>query len=548
MSFREAVISVLGRPFLMRGSAPKPTTEASPSNDQLKQMLAQALDRKDTLESLLAAGGDPDAKLPGLHNQSLFRILSSSADDSARDFFESKRMEVLRQCHQVYALRGTGSNIIEILLDFCIGDGFKPTAVDSKNTELQKVLDEIWADARNRLASRHESMTRSLFLEGERFMPATLSAIDGHLEFGYIGPEIVKGVRQDSLCRDVFLDILPATPGAKDRTYYVLDCLNENVTIQVLPAVAGQDESAPRYRITEKIVGGDASTSLNTVDVHGLAFAWFENRPEGAKRGRSELLNILDYVDIHDELLWTDLEISKLLRLFILDISAEGISTPEEARRKIEELGLATPPDRPKVICHNDKVEVQLLQGSIAKTASEKLEQIVALNIYGAKGMPEHWRGSGSDTNLATAQAQELVPMKRMRRKQSRLLERFHRLVEVSLELRKRAGSINGVTDFGFEMSHTEVGGKDKSRGATVLKDVVFAMSQATTDNLLSREAANAVIVQTIREVGYELEEEDATLPEEDPNADLDKIQKLLDGAGGGDNADPKARGERGAA
>jgi hypothetical protein len=545
MSLMDRVTQLIGRRMSPVVASP---IDLGPSNDQLKQMLARALDRKDTLESLLAATGDPDAKLPGLHNQSLFRILSSSADDNARDFFESKRMEVLRQVHQVYALRGTGSNIIEIMLDFCIGDGFKPTAADSKNTELQTSLDEIWNDPRNRLSSRGEAMARSLFLEGERFMPATLSAIDGHLELGYMGPEVVKGVRQDPLGRDVFLDVLPTTPGGSDRTYYVLDCVNENVTIEVLPAAGGNDGNAPQYRITEKIVGANASTSLTSVEVHGLAFAWFENRPEGAKRGRSELLNILDYVDIHDELLWTDLEISKLLRLFILDISAEGISTAEDARKKIEELGLSTPPDRPKVICHNDKVQVQLLQGSIAKTASEKLEQIVALNIYGAKGMPEHWRGSGSDTNLATAQAQELVPMKRMRRKQFRLLERFHRLVEVSIELRKRAGSLT-VANVDFQMAHTEVGGKDKSRGATVLKDVVFAMSQATTDQLLSREAANAVIVQTIREVGFELEQEDAALPEQDPNADLDKVRKLLDQTDPG-NLDPagEERGARGAA
>jgi len=523
--------------FIARRASP-PVVEASPSNDQLKRMLAQALDRKDTLESLLAAGGDPDAKLPGLHNQSLFRILSSSADDSARDFFETKRMEVLRQVHMVYAMRGTGSNIIEIMLDFCIGDGIKPTAIDSENKQLQAALDEIWNDHRNRLASNHEAMARTLFLEGERSMTVTLSAIDGHLELGYMPIEIVKGVRQDGLGRDVYLDVQPATLGAKDRNFYILDSLNENVTIEVLPPTT--DESVPRYRITEKIVGADASVSSKPVDVHGLAFAWFENRPEGAKRGRSELLNILDYVDIHDELLWTDLEISKLLRLFILDITAEGVATAQQAKDKIEELGLAEPPDRPKVICHNEKVVVQLLQGSIAKTASEKLEQIVALNIYGAKEMPEHWRGSRSDTNLATAQAQELVPMKRMRRKQSRLLERFHRMVEVSLELRVRSGSIKGVTDFGFQMSHTEVGGKDKTRGATVLKDVVFAMSQATMDGLLSREAANAVVVQTVREVGFEIEEEDAGVPEQDPSADVEKLRKLI-GETGKDREDADA-------
>lgn len=520
MSWRERVASII---------APRATVEAPvPSNDDLNRLLAQARDRADTLESLLNVASDPDAKLAGNQNQSLFRILSTGANSEGRDFVEAQRNKALRMAHTTYALRGVAHNIIEIFLDFTVGDGFKPVVESVEDKDLQTVLDDLWKDDRNRLQQRHEAYARSLFLEGERFMPATLSKVDGHLELGYLGPEMVKDVRKDALGRDVYLVVMPASPGAEDRLFFVLDNLNDQITIDVLDA---KDDNAPKYRITETIVGaaGDATAS-KSVDVHGLAFAWFENRPDGATRGRSDLLDILDYIDIHDELLWTDLEISKLLRLFVLDVTDPSIVDAASAKKSAEMLGLVNPPEKPKVLLHNDKIVVQLLQGSIAKTASEKLEQIIALNIYGAKGMPEHWRGSGADTNLATASAQEMVPMKRMRRKQDRLVERFHRMLEVSIELMRRAG-IGSIKDPKFKMGRTEVGGKDKARGALVLKDVVFAVSQAASDGLITKEAANAIVIQTIRDVGYEVAEEDAGVPKEDPNADLAKIQKLIGGA-----------------
>lgn len=527
----------------------KPT---GPTSDALKAELAHLRDRKDSLEALLAARGDPDAKLMGGQGQSLFRTLSSSRDDSARDFFESKRLQVLGTAHEVYALRGTAANVIEVFLDFCVADGFNPEPKDPKNEKLAELLDEIWADPRNRLNERQEGMCRSALIEGERFIPARLSKIDGHLELGFRGPETVRAILQDDLGRDVFLELDPGTPGGQALKYYVLDSLTENVEITHLDG-AGDDPAAPRYRITEKAIGAEGqSLPSKPVDVQGLAFAWFENRPDGAKRGRSELLNILDYVDIHDELLWTDMEISRLLRMFILDVKIEGVGTADEIRKQLEEMGLTSPPDKPKVIGHNEKVEVQLLQGSIAKTASDKLEQIVVKNIYGAKGMPEHFSGSGSDTNLATAQAQELVPMKRLRRKQMVFHNRFRRLVEVSIELRLRAGA--KVEDVEFVLTHSEVGGKDKTRGSEVLTKVVTAMSLAVTDQLLSREAANKVIVETVREVGYTIDDTEAALPEQDPAQDLEKIKKLLGDPGNtgtpgnaGNPANPE-RAARGAA
>jgi len=539
MRLRERIDAFLGR-------RPEPVLEAGPTTEQVKRALAEALDRKDTLEALLAARNDPDAKLPGNQNQSLFRALSGSTEDQGRDFKDSDRHKMLRLVHETYALRGVAHNLVEIALDFTIGDGFKPVANDPAETALQKVLDEVWQDHRNRLHETHEDKARTLFLEGERFMAADLSPVDGHLELGYLAPEIVKTVKMDSLGRDAFLELIPPDPGSEPRTYFVLDTLNEQIEIEHLPATT---DKAERYEIVENIVGRTgAATTQRRQKVHGLAFAWFENRPDGAHRGRPDLLEVVDYIDIHDQLLWTDLEISRLLRMFIIDVSVEGLQSGADGNKKLEELGLTTAPKGPKVLCHNEKVVVQLLQGSIAKTASEKLEQIVALNIYGAKGYPEHFRGSGADTNLSTAQAQELIPMKRLRRKQDRLVARFHRLIEVSLELRRRAGALTIKGAFEFKIQRTEVGGKDKSRGATVLKDVTLAVTQLKDAGVISREAANAIAVQTIRDVGYELPDELSEMPEEDPSADLKKLEAALAGAGADPEKERQPRGARDAA
>ena len=502
------------------------------------------------LEGLLDVVGDPDARLPVATNQAqgLFRTLSEAAGaDKGRDFADAKRREILRLSHLAYALRGDAHNLLEIFIDFVIGDGLHPkadTTTGNDGADLQEVLDEIWTDPRNRLAERHENLTRNLLLEGELFQPADLSPIDGHLELGYLPPERVLRVLQDARGRDAFLEVDPPQAGTQPLLYFVLDNLSDLIAIERLPVAETQDEMAPRYRITETIVdpGGNVPRSV-TKDLHGLAFGWFVNRPEGATRGRTELTEILDYIDIHDEHLWATVEREKLRKMFLLDVTIKDAKTDADIRKITRELGLDKPPDGPKVTAHNDQVEIKIQRIEDDSAADKATEQILRMNIYGAKGFPEFWSGAGADANLATAKAQEQVPLKRLRRKQSQVKGCWERLIAISLELRRRAKSTAAVG--GFSILVTEVGGKDHARGATVLKDLALALT--TASDVLGKEVRNHVLISSLREGGWEIPEEMEGVPEGeavDALAAIDRhLQDNQDGAGdtGEDEEDAQA-------
>jgi hypothetical protein len=67
-----------------------------------------------------------------------------------------------------------------------------------------------------------------------------------------------------------------------------------------------------------------------------------------------------------------------------------------------------------------------------------------------------------------------------------------------------------------YNLTYLEVGGRDRQRGATILKDLVVAMSTARTDSAITREAYNQVIMQAIDEAGFDVKPENQGLPPEE--------------------------------
>jgi hypothetical protein len=526
-------------------------TEARTERDTYRAQVNDLATRLDSLEEgLLSLGRDPDGELTGTQDPRLFRTLMGGS--GGRDFDEAKRLEVLKMAHRTYALRGSAHNIAELYVDFIVGDGLEPKVKDDDDKDLAKLLDEIWADPRNNLKRDHEQMVRSLILEGERFGRANLSLQSGQLEIGYMPVEQVVGVDKDRLGRDVFARITELAPGGHDNLrFFVLDSLNED--IEIVPNLAASDPNA-KYTIVERSTDPAGIVQSSSIQVEGLVFAWFINRPEGATRGRSELTEILDYIDIHDQLLWSEVERVKLLKTLVLDVKYNGLQ-PGQETQKLRELKLLSMPHRPRVQIHNEQVELQLLSAKVDGDQSiARLEETLALNIYGSKAFPEHWRGAGSRANLATAQAMEIVPMKRMRRKQRVVVDAFKRMVDIQIALRTRASSTKNIPeDYAdrYEMNHSEVGGKDRKRGTEVLKDVVLAVTQAVTDNVMQPEAANTMIIQAAREAGFDLDSDVEGLPEQ-TNA-MDQLELLRQraaalGKDADDEPEPRIRGARDAA
>lgn len=495
------------------------------------------------LEGLLDAfSSDPDRNLVGTQSHSLFRQVTAGGEpvQGTRDFPDVKRLDILRMSHMAYALRGDAEDLIETHLDYLLGDdGFAPSPVTRGDDKLQRLLDEVWKDERNQIDQNIEAMVRTLLLEGEYVAPAVLNDTDGSLEIGWVPSEDVTRVVQDRQGRDAF--VLTRGPSGVDdeRSHFVLNNLTDRIQISYANGPKGE-----KYVVTERSVDRAGFESVGHRLVHGLCFAWFINRPRGATRGRPELTAALDFIDAHDSATWTTVEREKLLNCFLIWAQGPDVNDEASAKKLLKQIGLSSPPTGPKVMATNKNVEISVMQPGVAAGSFEKLERILRLSIYAGKGLPEHWSGSGAESNLATAQAQESKPLKRLRRKQAHLVRCLTNMLRVQIDLRARAGSVKPVDHSTWRLNHTEVGGKDRQRGADVLQKVAAALSAAVSSSVIRREAANEIFERALQELGYEISKENAGVPEEEVLGPDDLLRHVA-GADREDDSEPRGAGAR---
>ena len=525
---------------------PVSRTRLEAAEKKVKAVETKLVDEVRRLEGLLDTMGDVDQDLPGVSRQGLFRQLFSTTHQD-RDLSAEMRNRVLQNSHVAYALKGQAENLIETHLDFMLGDELK---VESENEKLQTQLEELWTDERNQLDDEHENLARSLILEGELILEATLSEMDGHLELGWTDPLHVAEVFQDKRRRDAFLHLTPPTPNERPRRWFVLNNLTEQITIRPWPEDLTNKEGF-LYIITETVVNDvGLEMVIGQKGVHGLAFFFAWNRPKGGKRGRSELTSVLDAIDAGDELIWSTVDIQAVKRMFLLHVKDKGIQSKAQARTVLKKYGLLSPPRNPKVIGTNKEVEINFLQHQAADSESWLAEEL-GIQVQGAKGFPESWRGR-ADIAGAGARAADFVPLRRLRRKQRRLIKVFKKILEVSLELQRRAGQ--EVAEGEFTLETIEVGGKDKQRGAEVLKAVSTALTQVSSIQGVKPELVNAVLIQALKEVGLEVADDLAGLPpelEDLAGQIAGQVEQLMsqkgrqDGEGNQDEDDRDRPGER---
>lgn len=525
--------------------------------ETLKATLVSSKNENARLEGLLDLGPDPDANLTGDQRHSLYRV-TGTLGKGTRDFAQSKRDQILKMCHELYAMRGNASNIIELVVDHVVGERLEPAPskvkrpekseddksateaehpADHKDDDEQSVtqeqIDEVWKDRRNRLHIVHEQMVTDGELEGEAFYIADYHPdTDGHIVLGYFPPENVRKVQKNSFGRDVLLEVDPAVPGDPPKFLYILNSMHDDIRIE--------RHGFGSYTIHDDSEGASPKSRA----VHGLCFAKFQGRPSGATRGRPLLMQVLDYIDIHDELIWSATEREKLMRMFILNITDNTIQNKADAESKLREMGLSTPPDAPKVLIHNERIKVELMtagnMGPIGQTSEE-----VNAAIYGAMGLPLEY--SGRDSEGKSGKNDNGIAGKRMRRKQQGWIDWFSEVLCIMIKLRRLAMSLKGakvieIDPSDIKFKHMEVGGKDKSRGAAMIKDLAVSVSTMVNDGLITREAGNELLEHAFEEAGFTISEDNRGLGD----SAMDQLKAMQDaGLTPKANQEPPADGNK---
>lgn len=402
--------------------------------------------------------------------------------DAGRDLSPLKQERQRELAVYLWATNPLANRLIELPVAYLLAEGVKLKVPDA---EAQEWLDAFWRDPINRMSMKLPKKVRELALYGEQCWPVFVNSITGHIRLGYLDPaQIEKVVTDPDNIEQPIGIVARTTRRGRTRRYRVITGGPEDVF------------TARTQEIRKTFTDGDC-------------FFFVINDLSNATRGHSDLLPVIDWLDLYDQALYGEAERWDLLRSFIWDVTLKG-ATEETVKARAAEIDV---PTSGGVRVHNDAEEWQAVTPDIQAANGAEASRLFRNHILGGLSIPEHWYGGGGDVNRNTASSMDETTEKVMAMRQQvwRYILEMVGQYQVDMRLRCILGEAYDNTDQDYQVTaeFPEIATKDTTAYAAALQQVIIGAGAAVTQGLLSQESAVAIIVFVSGRLGVAIDGEE---------------------------------------
>lgn len=467
-------------------------------------------------------GADSDTELRG------FRTLSQRTK-MLRDLDELSQQEMLRMSVRLYAQNNLGRWLVDNTVALCVGQGIGYTitvdhakagkseewAVDLQ-AQIREVLDLFWKHPAQRLDQRAGKFIATYLVAGELLLPvAKVNEVNGVPELDYLDSALLKKVlplNGSSMVPGVAV-YSKLGEGGEDN----LDLIHEN----------------PQTRLLE-----------------GKAFFFARTPLLNSMRGVSYLMDVADWTDSRDQLLWAAIDKAILANHLVWDVKMEG-ATPtqiEDERAKLAREGAFTKPGSHYV--HNDQTTLEAVRAEVQAGETVDMLRAIRLDVLGSKGKPESWYAEGGNANRATAGEQTDVSYRAHADLQADFRAIFATLLRFGYEQAQAKNRNLPVLSespwLTIEPELPVLSERDAQRMTTAAASLEAALEGAIAQALVSKETARKVflaVLGKIADMPIAVDEEKNLIEaetEEREAAALEKSNELVRKALGDDPEEPQ--------
>lgn len=386
--------------------------------------------------------------------------------DSERDLTPVTQWRAQKLAVYLWERNLLANRLIELPVAYLLAEG---VALVCDDPEAQKVLDKHWHDPINRWNQKLVKKARELALFGEQCWPAFVGP-DGMTRVGYLDPAVIETVVVD-----------PDNP-------------EEAIGVVTMPDDRGRRR---KYKVIFNGDDADLFTSrtqeIRSGFTDGECFLTRINQLASGRRGRSDLLAQMDWLDAYDQFMFGELDRVGFLRGFVWDVTITGADQQEcEARAK-----KMAPPAPGSVRVHNESEKWDALAPELGAYEAAAGARLFRNHVLGGATVPEHWFGGAENVNKSTGQDMTEPTHKMLTMRQSELGEA---LVTVGRYVLRKAFAARQIAALPDEVLQSvtvrwpELSQRDISRYAAALLQTVTAAAQAINEGLLSRETAIALV------------------------------------------------------
>lgn len=427
-----------------------------------------------------------------------------------RDLPAAQHDRVLRMAYGLSLSNPMARWILQTTVDFTLGEGARLDAEEP----VREAATAFWDDPVNQLALRLPMWATEFGMNGELCLPAFVNEYDGHVRLGYLDPLLID---------DVYVNpqnvLEPLTVAVKDT----LGSVGAKQHLKVIREETWRD--SPDYGL----MVGHAATERDLFSgklYDGCCFLFQTNKVSSARRGLSDLLSLLDWLDGYDAQLLDQMDHAALIGTFAWDLEMKD-ATPDMITAKAQAIK-AQFTKRGSVYVHNDKETLTPKNPDLKAVDKETWFRVFRGHILGAMGFPEHWYGMAGDVNFASAKEMGLPPVKRLSRRQGELRHIIESLVRFAIDQKIRVGrlardvvvsrKVSGDGDSrattkpasrAFKIVLPELSMRDQSAITATVVSLTAALMQAEAKGWIRPETSAKLFAAQVSQLGMEINADD---------------------------------------
>jgi hypothetical protein len=457
----------------------------------------------------------------------------SSTGGLTRDLSGLSADEILDIVWKIYLSSPVAKRYLQVKRDYELGRGIEPTTEDEA---LGAILDDFWAI--NKLRHRSKQYAIQLHLLGEQCYPVFVRETDGRVRLGYIDPvEIEQVITHPDNVLEKWAVVLKTRSAPADRPWVrveghkrVFRIIREDESVAAELGVSismNEGRLVTAEQATQEDWEADMLKAISGGDAYdGSCFYFSRNDLSNQARGYSDLLQVADWLDQDDEVLFALADRENMAGFFNIDVTVEG---GQEVVAERADWIRKHPPKKGSVNVHNSAEVWKMDAPDLKQQPSIETHNALLTFNLGGLGLPRHWYGHGDETNRATAQAQGDPTWRTMEHDQDEVRDMFMTMLTFAKDQAAIAGREVGDSD--IDLTMPEMTSKDLVSISTAATGLATALMTAQDQGWMSRERSAEAWAKLMAEFDIEIDpqEELAAVDGEQEQGALDDHSTILD-------------------
>lgn len=449
--------------------------------------------------------------------------------------------DMIDYAHHFYKGNPLAKRMIDIPAEYAIGDGIGFVAPDP---QVRQILYSHWTDTTNRWSIDQFEKFRDLGLTGELCITTHVNSQNGHVTLGNIDPSLIDMVvnYKDNQMKPAAVILRKLRGETHRRAYKIID-ISESSRGKAVGRLVGlpknakeQDEFGVPFKVDDVIQPSGAIVLHHNLQAKwvGSCFFFTVNNPLSANRGWSDLMSTFDWIDEHDQYLFSQVEKAIDSAKFVWDMLLKGMNEAQ-----IRAYLADQPPFKAgERFGHNEGVEIKAQSPDLHLDDVSFMANTLKNHIIAGSGLPPIWF---AESSISRASAPEMTEpaFKHIRLRQRYIAYSLSLIFRFVLDQAILSGRLKqadsrsngtlknlGVKNASFYLRMPDVSAKDQRALAVALNHLATALDKAVKGEYIAIEDAKRIFKEHLALSGLDTWKDE---PHMQASSDLTPEQGLDD-------------------